>query len=123
MSNELIVLITECFLSLLFLFSGSTKVFLNGKKLEKFVPISQDVPVTILRKIGSLELLASFGIAIPVCTGIFPLIILFADTGIIFLMIGAAIYHVNRKQWGMLGMNVVIAAMALFVIFEMMFGK
>jgi putative oxidoreductase len=120
MSIELIALATECFLSLIFLFSGSTKVFLTGERLTRFVPISVDVPVNLLRKIGSLELLASFGIAIPVCTGIFPMLALFADAGIVLLMIGAAIYHINRKQWGMLGTNIVISGMALFVIFEMM---
>lgn len=98
MPIELVVLITQCLLSLVFLFSGSTKVFLNGKKLERFVPISIDVPIHLLRRIGSLELFASFGIAIPVCTGLFPFIVLFANAGVVFLMIGAAIYHVNRKQ-------------------------
>jgi len=121
MPIAILVLLVQCLLSLIFLFTGSTKVFLNGKKLERFVPISKDIPVGLLRKIGSLELLASFGIAIPVCSGFFPMLVLFADAGIIFLMIGAAIYHINRKQWMMFASNVIITGMSLFVIYEMMF--
>jgi len=121
MTVYLIAYVIECLLSLLFLYTGSTKVFLNGEKLKKFVPISVDVPIKLLRKIGMLELLASFGIAVPVCVGIFPLLVLFADAGIVFLMIGAILYHFTRKQWGMLFTNLMVIAMALFVIYEMVF--
>ena len=113
----------QCLLSLLFLYSGSTKVFLKGEKLKKWVPISVDVPEKLLRKIGVAEMAVSFGLAMAAGFEIFPILALFADAGIVFLMIGAIVYHFTRKQWGMLVLNLFVTVMALFAIYEMLFTK
>jgi hypothetical protein len=124
MKGYLLTNIIQCLLSLLFLWTGATKIFLKGEMLLKYVPISKDVPEKLLRKIGGLEMLVSFGLIIPFYLGIFPILTLFADAGIIFLMIGAMVYHFSRKQWLMLTTNIIVIGMACFVLYEMIFtGK
>ena len=123
MNTPLLITIIQCLLSLIFLWTGSTKIFLKGELLKKFVPVSKDIPEKWLRRIGGLELLASFGLILPFYLSLFPILTLFADAGIIFLIISAMIYNFNRKNWGILVVDVSVISMAAFALYEMVFGN
>jgi uncharacterized membrane protein len=110
-------------LSLIFLWTGATKIFLKGELQKKFVPVSKDIPGKWLRRIGGLELLASFGLIIPFYLNLFPILTLFADAGIVFLIAGAMTYNFNRKNWGLLLIDVFVISMAGFALYEMIFGN
>lgn len=68
-----------------------------------------------VKAIGALELLAAIGLIVPGLVGVAPVIVPLAATGLVAIMVGAAITHARRKETQMIGVNLVLLVLALVV--------
>jgi len=67
--------------------------------------------------IGVSELLGGIGLILPWYTGIAPILTPVAAIGLITIMVLAAIYHFNHKEYGPVGLNMVLLAIAAFIAY------
>lgn len=101
-------------LSLLAL-SGLAKIFVPKEKLREQLAWVEDFPAWAVKLIGLSYVLAAIGLIVPpladVATWLTPL----AAVGIAVEMVGAAIVHARRKEFPLIGTNVVLFLIAVFV--------
>lgn len=71
-----------------------------------------------IKGIGALEVLAAIGLTIPATIGVAPVLAAFAATGVVALMVGAAITHVRDGETATVPVNFVLGGLALFVAIE-----
>jgi hypothetical protein len=76
----------------------------------------KDTPPRIVRLIGVLEILAAIGLILPAVTGIWPWLTPLAAAGLVLTMVGAMITHGRRGEFSGLGVNIVLLALAAFVL-------
>jgi uncharacterized membrane protein YphA (DoxX/SURF4 family) len=77
---------------------------------------AQDVSPTNIRLIGLVEVLGAAGLILPAVTHIAPILIPLAAVGLVFVMVGAAVVHAGRKEPMNIAVNVVLLALAVFVV-------
>ncbi|KOV57747.1 membrane protein [Streptomyces sp. MMG1121] len=69
-----------------------------------------------VKAIGILEMLAGVGLILPGALGIAPVLVPLAALGLALLMVGAAVTHVRRHEAQPIVVNVVLLAVAAFVM-------
>lgn len=104
-------------LALVFFFVGVAKLFQPKEKLaESGMGWTEDVDPMAIKGIGLLEVLGAIGLVIPAWTNILPGLVPWAAAGIAIIMLGAMATHARRKEWPMIGGNIVLLAIAVFVM-------
>jgi len=73
------------------------------------------VPAGAPRIIGLLEVLGAIGLIVPALTGIAPILVPLAASGLAILMIGAVIVHIRIKD--PIGQSIPAIVLALLAIF------
>lgn len=68
-----------------------------------------------VRLIGGAEFLAALGLILPWATGIAEVLTPLAASGLVLIMILAAVDHVRHKEYQPILINVVLGGLALFV--------
>ena len=68
-----------------------------------------------VKAIGALEVLAGLGLILPAALDIAPVLVPIAATGLVLLMIGAALTHLRRHESQAIVVNLVLLAVAAFV--------
>ncbi|THV41098.1 DoxX family protein [Glycomyces buryatensis] len=103
-------------LALAFLFAGALTT-VHGKEKLKSNGLAwvEGFPLGAVKTIGLLEILGAIGLILPALTGIAPVLVPLAATGIAVLMVGAALTHARRKEGSAIAVNVVLFALAAFV--------
>lgn len=101
-------------LSLLAL-SGLAKIFVPKEKLRKQLAWVDDFPAWAVKLIGLSYVLAAIGLIVPPLTGIATWLTPLAATGVAVEMVGAAVVHVRRREFTLIGTNVVLFLIAVFV--------
>jgi uncharacterized membrane protein YphA (DoxX/SURF4 family) len=77
-----------------------------------------DVTPTNMKLIGMVEVLASFGLILPMLLGILPILTPIAAVGVIFTMLGALSLHMKRgDNPSTFVPNIVILLIAAFVAY------
>jgi hypothetical protein len=76
---------------------------------------TEDFPEPQIKGIGTLEVLAALGLILPALLDIAPELVGVAAIGVALLMLGAAATHLRRKEAQMVPVNLVIAAIAVFI--------
>jgi uncharacterized membrane protein YphA (DoxX/SURF4 family) len=109
--------IVQVITGLLFVMAGGTKVMQPKEKLATSMGWVEDFSQTTVRVIGTLEILGGLGLIVPAATGILPWLTPLAATGLVLTMIGAALTHARRGEYPMIGVNLVLLALALFVAY------
>ncbi len=71
----------------------------------------------MIQVIGVLEVAGALGLILPAVTRILPILTPLAGVGLALTMIGAAILHIVRGEFGPLVPNFVLMALALFVAY------
>jgi DoxX-like family len=71
-----------------------------------------------IKEIGTLEVLAAGGLILPPAFDVAPVLTSLAASGVMLLMVGAGATHLRRRELGMLPVNLLLAALALFVAIE-----
>jgi len=102
-------------LALTFFAAGSTKLLQPKEKLATRMAWTQDFSPGMIKTIGGLEVLAAVGLILPAVLGIVPVLVPLAATGLVLMMIGAAITHLRRKEAPMIVANVVLLVLAAIV--------
>lgn len=104
-------------LALVFLFAGAAKLTQSKEKLaESGMAWTEDFDPQVIKGIGLLEVLGAIGLVVPAWTNILPGLVPWAATGLAITMLGAAATHARRKEWPLIGGNIVLLAIALFVM-------
>src|SRR5690349_7316776 len=68
-----------------------------------------------IRLIGVLEVLAAVGLVLPALTGVAPVLVPLAATGLVLVMVGAIVTHARRGETPMIVVNVVLLVLAAVV--------
>ena len=66
---------------------------------------------------GTAEILGGLGLILPSVTRIRPELTVFAAAGLLFVMVGAIIYHAGRSEFQSIGTNAVIALFMAYVAY------
>lgn len=66
---------------------------------------------------GTAEILGGLGLILPGLTRIQPRLTPLAAAGLVLVMIGASVYHIQRGEFSNIGFNAVLALLAGFVAF------
>jgi uncharacterized membrane protein YphA (DoxX/SURF4 family) len=101
-----------------FVVSGATKLSQPKEKLLKNWAWVEDFSQRAVRIIGSLEILGAIGIVLPALTGIMPWLTPVAALGLVLTMIGAALTHLRRAEYGAITVNAVLLILAAFAAYE-----
>jgi uncharacterized membrane protein YphA (DoxX/SURF4 family) len=104
-----------------FLVAGATKLSQPKEKLLKNMAWVEDFSQPTLRIIGALEVLGAIGIVLPALTGILPWLTPLAALGLVLTMIGAALTHLRRTEYGGIAVNAVLLILADFVLYGRFF--
>ena len=95
---------------------GIYKTFFTAKAKEKMA-WTNGRSDNFIRFVGIAELLGAIGVVLPMVTGIFLWVTVFAAAGLTLLQ-GFAIFteHLPKKEYKFLPLNLYFAAMSIFVI-------
>ncbi len=111
------VWIAQGLLALAMLAAGGMKLAQSKEQLvaSGSMDWTEDFPEPQIKGIGTLEVLAALGLILPALLDIAPVLVGVAAVGVVLLMLGAAATHVRRKEGHMVPVNLVIAAIAVFI--------
>lgn len=108
--------IVQILLALAFLMAGAMKVTQPIQRLATNMGWVNSLPSQAVRLIGTLEILGAIGLILPAVTGIWPWLTPLAAVGLVLTMIGAMLLHIQRKEFSNLGINLVLLALAAFIV-------
>jgi uncharacterized membrane protein YphA (DoxX/SURF4 family) len=97
---NIVLWILAAVLAAVFLAAGGMKLAQPKEKLAAMPNMgwAQDFSPGALKAIGALEVLAAAGLILPPALGIVPVLAPLAATGLVLLLVGAAITHARRKE-------------------------
>lgn len=97
-----------------FVYSGWLKAFQYEKAKESWVWV-KDVSKEFVVFIGLAELFGALGIILPQALNIAPVLTPIAATGLAAVVLFGALYHVSRKEYREISVNIVFFALTVFV--------
>lgn len=108
----------QIILAALFGMAGVLKTTMAPEALPPMgIAWATDVPVMLLRFIGTVELLGAIGVILPALIRIRPILTPFAAVGFATIQVLAIAFHATRGETGQtLPMNILLLALSLFVI-------
>jgi uncharacterized membrane protein len=103
-------------LALAFLAAGAMKASQPKEQLKARLPWVEDFSAAQVRGIGVIEMLGAIGLILPAVTGIAPILVPIAATGLAITMVLASVMHLRRGDGvSAIVSNVVLFALAVFV--------
>ncbi|MCB9223134.1 MAG: DoxX family protein [Crocinitomicaceae bacterium] len=105
---DLIVLVLQIGLGLVFLYFGSLKLFMSIEQIAKRVSWAHDYPPARIKLFGLIEVLGAIGLIAPYHLDIFPILTPMAATGLAMVMAGSAMVHLKRDEIKMIFLNIFI---------------
>jgi uncharacterized membrane protein YphA (DoxX/SURF4 family) len=112
--------VVQILLAAMFLMAGANKLFQSITELSKMLPWATEVPEGLVRFIGISELLGGLGLLLPSILRIKPILTPIAAVGLSLIMVSASIFHISRGEMSVIGINFVLLALALFVVWGRM---
>jgi len=110
--------ILQVLLALAFMMAGYNHGFnIEKTRLRPRMEWMDAVSKNLLKFIGVTEILGSIGLILPAVTGILPVLTPWAATGIAVIMILSALFHLPRREYPAIVINLVLLAMAAFVAY------
>ncbi len=107
--------IVQALLAAMFGMAGSMKLTQPIAQLATSLPWAGQVPEALVRFIGFSEVLIGVGLLLPSLLRLKPGLTVWAAVGLVAVMLLAAIFHVSRGEYSVIPVNLVLAALALFV--------
>lgn len=107
--------IVQVVLAIVFLGAGGLKVAKSNAELHDKMAYVEDFSEAQVTGIGVVEVLGALGLILPAVTGIAPVLVPLAATGLAITMALAAVVHVRRDEAPMVVPNVVLGLAAAFV--------
>jgi hypothetical protein len=109
--------IAQGLLAAMYLMAGVIKTFQTAKAKEQ-LPWAKNRSDGFVRFVGTSELLGALGLIFPLITGILPWLTPVAAIGLIILQLLAIFTeHLPKKEYNVIPVNVVLLALAAFVVF------
>ncbi|WP_062651703.1 DoxX family protein [Streptomyces maremycinicus] len=103
-------------LAVLFLLAGLMKL---GQPREKLVDSGMgwaaDLAPGAVKAIGAVEVLGALGLILPAALDVAPVLVAWAAAGLAVTMAGAAAVHARRKEYPLIGVNLVLLVLAAVV--------
>jgi hypothetical protein len=81
------------------------------------MPYIMAVPTPFRRTLGGVEALGAVGLILPPLTHIWPWLVPWAATGLVILMLSAAVFHVRRREYPNIVLNLVLLVLAAVVAY------
>jgi hypothetical protein len=81
------------------------------------MPWTRAMSIPVLRFIGIAEILGAVGVVLPAATGVQPWLTMAAAAGLVTVMVLASLFHIARREWPNLAVNLVLGALAAFVLY------
>ncbi|MNX98117.1 hypothetical protein D3C86_1305120 [compost metagenome] len=106
--------VVQVLLAVMFGMAGFMKATAPIEALAANMPWVSELPA-LVRFIGLAELAGALGLLLPAATRILPFLTPFAGAGLALIMVLAAGFHAMRGEYGVIGMNVLLGALALLV--------
>ena len=97
--------------------AGIMKSFQPKEKLAPKLPWVKDFSAATVKLVGVSELLGGIGLILPGATGILPILTPIAAIGIGIIMLLAAVYHFQHKEYQGIGINIFLLALAAFIAY------
>lgn len=107
--------IAQGLLAAMFIMAGSMKAMQPIEALAEMLPWATEVPSTLVRFIGISELLGGTGLLLPSIFRIKPSLTVWAAIGLAIVQVLAAGFHGSRGETEVIGMNVMLIAIAAFI--------
>ncbi len=104
-------------LAVVYLLSGGGKLIMPKEKIAATPGGGwvEDFSAGSVKAIGALEVLAAVGLVLPAATGIAPVLVPLAATGLVLLMAGAAITRLRRHETKLMVADLTYLVLAGFV--------
>jgi putative oxidoreductase len=113
-----IIWIIQGVLSIAFLIAGFIKLSMPKDKLREKIGVwVDDFSDSLLKLIGFLEVLGSFGLILPMAFNILPFLTPLAACGLLLTMMGAVKMHFKRKE------SIVTSVVLLFLAALVLEGR
>lgn len=107
--------ITASLLALAFLVAGTFTLISGRERLQSGgMAWVEHFPTAAVKAIALAEVLGAIGIVLPGLLGIATDLVPAAAIGFVALMVGAAITHARRGEYGAIALNTVLLALAAF---------
>lgn len=106
-------------LALVFVGAGAMKLTQPKAKLVKSGQgWAEDFSDGAVKVIGALEVLGAAGLVLPALVETATVLVPLAASGLVLLMVGAAVAHLRRGEYPNIAANVVLGGLALLVAIE-----
>lgn len=99
---DLFIWIIQAGLAIFFLIVGFNKLTISKQKLIEDQKITPDGSILPVRFIGTMEILGSIGIILPLAINVLPILTPVAATGFCVVLIGAFGVHYRKKEYNVL---------------------
>jgi DoxX-like family len=111
-------------LAAVFLFAGSTKLFIPRKKLAEAPGGGWvlDFSAGFVKALGALEILGAVGLILPALLDVAPVLVPLAALGLGVIMVGAAAVEFRRQEFKHVLVNLTYLALIAFVAWGRFFG-
>lgn len=107
--------IVQAVLAAMFAMAGVMKSTQPKDNLVGRLPWTADFSQATVRFIGIMEFAAALGLILPAATGIAPVLTPLAATGLVVVMVLAAIAHARRREPGAIAFNALLLILAALV--------
>ena len=102
-------------LAVAFAMAGLMKLSKPKEELHGSMAWTEDFSQSQIKAIGTVEVLGAIGLVVPPLVGVAEWLSPVAAVGLALTMVGAALTHIKRKEGGMVPVNLVLMALAVFV--------
>lgn len=113
---DIVLWILQILLAIMFLLAGVTHGFQQERAKAQF-KWPADVSPGLLTFIGIAEILGAIGLVLPWLTRILPWLTPLAGLLLAVMMLLAAIFHLTRREYPNIVVNIVLLALAAFVAY------
>jgi uncharacterized membrane protein len=114
---NIVLWIIQIVLGGMFTMAGFIKSTKPKEELAPKMPWVNDFSLTQVKVIGVLELLGGIGLIVPWASGILSILTPVAGACLALTMLGAAVYHLPRKEYKGIVINFVLGGLAAFVAY------
>ena len=114
---NIVLWIAQGLLAAMYLMVGVLKTFQTAKAKEQF-PWAKERSDGFVRFVGISELFGGVGLILPLITGILPWLTVLAAVSLTLIQLLAVFtVHIPKKEYNVLPINIVLLALAVFVVF------
>jgi hypothetical protein len=107
--------IMQLLVAIIFFSIGAIKTLGSKQKLQKIFSANTPVLVFTTRLLGFLEMLGAVGITLPLLLNMYPFLTTVAGVCLSTVMVGAAILHLQKKEYKALPLVAVLFIFSMII--------